>query len=457
MKIKVDNQTGPILLSYNPNNLAFYNDTIRLGFDRRVYASSIVNGVKIYGSVTGEHQIRFVSPDNISFLITPTPHFASAETITVKIIADSIKDYRGNTFDGNRNGDPEGSPVDDVTFTFVASILGDFNLDKRVNVEDLALFRDIWVKGIIGKEIGPALGKPPRMLVQPDGKVDFEDLMVFVMNWNWTAQTGGFKLDEKISLKNDVSGRTRKASLPNLFKFEKYEHGNKYNRVSEINKKYLTYNIKLNTEIDSIYAGEFVLKYDPQILKVIGVKDNNIFGSINGGKTIFLNYVDSVNGYIVIDFANFGNVGVSDNNLLAKVEFEVLKEVKFEGIIFGEIFSISGANYSGAENIEINTLPDVPTQFALLQNYPNPFNPNTVIRYHVPKASKITIKIYDIVGREVATLVDDYFNPGYYEIVWNSRRNDNVEVASGVYFYVMTAVDEGKVLFRDVKKMIIVK
>ncbi len=457
VKIKVDNQTGPILASHSPVNLAFYNDTIRLRFDRKIYASGIVTGVKIYGSATGEHKVRFSSPDSISFLIIPAPHFASSETVTVQIIADSVRDYKGNTFDGNRNGDPEGSPIDDFTLRFVTSIPGDFNLDKKVNIEDLALFRNIWINKIYGKEIGPASGKPPQMIVQPDGKIDFEDLMVFVMNWNWTAQTGGFKLSEKLSEENYDSKDFRKISLADLFKFEKHEIRNKYNRVGDDGKKYATYSVKLNIGIDSIYAGEFVLKYTPEFLKVLGVKDNDIFGSINGGKTIFLSYIDSINGYIVIDFANLGNVGIVDNNLVAKIDFEILKEGKFVGIIAGEVFALSGNKYSVIKNIEINTSPDVPTQFALLQNYPNPFNPNTVIRYHVPKTSRIIIKIYDVIGREITTLVDDYFNPGYYEIVWDSKRKDGIEVSSGVYFYVMSAIDEGKVLFRDVKKMVIVK
>ena len=60
--------------------------------------------------------------------------------------------------------------------TFVSTIPGDFNLDKKVNIEDLALFRDVWVNKHASREIGPATGKPPQMIVQPDGKVDFEDL-----------------------------------------------------------------------------------------------------------------------------------------------------------------------------------------------------------------------------------------------------------------------------------------
>jgi hypothetical protein len=71
----------------------------------------------------------------------------------------------------------------------------------------------------------------------------------------------------------------------------------------------------------------------------------------------------------------------------------------------------------------------VPTDYALYQNYPNPFNPTTTISYHIPKKGKISLKVYDVSGREVATLVDEEMLPGRYE-----KKIDAGELASGVYF-----------------------
>jgi hypothetical protein len=89
-------------------------------------------------------------------------------------------------------------------------------------------------------------------------------------------------------------------------------------------------------------------------------------------------------------------------------------------------------------------LPDV---FSLEQNYPNPFNPVTKITYSVPKQSLVTIKIYDILGREVAALVNGVNQAGIYEVEWNA-----MNYASGVYLYKMTAGD-----YTNVKKMVIIK
>ena len=88
-----------------------------------------------------------------------------------------------------------------------------------------------------------------------------------------------------------------------------------------------------------------------------------------------------------------------------------------------------------------------PESFAISQNYPNPFNPSTTLKYGIPKESYITLKVYDILGREVATLVNKQQKAGYYEVDWNAANN-----SSGIYFYRIQAGD-----FAETKKMILMK
>jgi predicted acyl esterase len=88
-----------------------------------------------------------------------------------------------------------------------------------------------------------------------------------------------------------------------------------------------------------------------------------------------------------------------------------------------------------------------PTKFELSQNYPNPFNPNTVINYSVAKTEKVELRVYDMLGKEVQTLVNDLKNPGSYNVVFNAAN-----LSSGVYFYRLTAGN-----FTDIKKMTLVK
>ena len=72
--------------------------------------------------------------------------------------------------------------------------------------------------------------------------------------------------------------------------------------------------------------------------------------------------------------------------------------------------------------------------YSLLQNYPNPFNPSTTIEYSIPEAGTVTIKLYDILGREVATLMNKNENAGYHTFVFNALQN-NLSLTSGVYLY----------------------
>lgn len=90
---------------------------------------------------------------------------------------------------------------------------------------------------------------------------------------------------------------------------------------------------------------------------------------------------------------------------------------------------------------------NVPEKFELKQNFPNPFNPNTVISYSVAKAEKVEIRVYDILGKEVQTLVNEIKNPGSYNVVFNAQN-----LSSGVYFYRINAGS-----FTDIKKMTLVK
>jgi Secretion system C-terminal sorting domain len=89
----------------------------------------------------------------------------------------------------------------------------------------------------------------------------------------------------------------------------------------------------------------------------------------------------------------------------------------------------------------------LPVIFELFQNYPNPFNPTTMIRYSIPQSSFVNLKVYDILGREVATLVNEEKQPGQYEIEFNAY-----QLFSGIYFYRLHAGS-----FIQAKKMILLK
>jgi hypothetical protein len=93
-----------------------------------------------------------------------------------------------------------------------------------------------------------------------------------------------------------------------------------------------------------------------------------------------------------------------------------------------------------------------PLAFELEPNYPNPFNPETTIRYQVAQPAQVTIKIYNLLGQQIATLRDDYQPAGRYAIQWNGTNDSGAPAASGVYFYQMKAEK-----FVQVRKMALVR
>ena len=110
---------------------------------------------------------------------------------------------------------------------------------------------------------------------------------------------------------------------------------------------------------------------------------------------------------------------------------------------------------SDAVNVTLLSLVDVhglPEEYALHQNYPNPFNPTTTLRYDLPEDATVSVVIYDMMGRQVRTLVSGQASAGYHSTMWNATNDLGSSVSAGVYIYTIQAGQ-----YRDVKKMILLK
>jgi hypothetical protein len=100
----------------------------------------------------------------------------------------------------------------------------------------------------------------------------------------------------------------------------------------------------------------------------------------------------------------------------------------------------------------------LPASFALEQNYPNPFNPTTIVRFALPQQAFVTLKIYDILGREISTLVNEERPAGFFDVTWTGTNGYGAKVASGVYFYRVEAKPvAGGNTFVSLKKMMLLK
>jgi hypothetical protein len=107
----------------------------------------------------------------------------------------------------------------------------------------------------------------------------------------------------------------------------------------------------------------------------------------------------------------------------------------------------TSSNFRTYTSIELTQMEGLPSEYELSQNYPNPFNPTTSIQVSLPKTEHVTLKVYDMLGREETTLVDEALPAGRYTITWNAAR-----AASGMYFYRITAGS-----FVATKRMLLLK
>ena len=115
--------------------------------------------------------------------------------------------------------------------------------------------------------------------------------------------------------------------------------------------------------------------------------------------------------------------------------------------------AVESSFHSSSWTVGDNTLGnEQPIEFTLSANYPNPFNPTTTIDYSIATAGDVSIVVYDMMGREVRSLVADFATPGSYSVVWDATNNQGLSVAAGMYVYKMTSSD-----FVEVNKMLLVK
>ncbi len=187
-------------------------------------------------------------------------------------------------------------------------------------------------------------------------------------------------------------------------------------------------------------------------------------------------------------FANIGFADTPADSSLKKVEVDYILSdyVIGSGGIIGDTSTnyrhnaavgescagrIQGTNYilligfwRSLENetpVAIDQSPSdiLPKEFKLHQNYPNPFNPETTVEYDLPARCLVKIDIFNIMGQRIRTLNSKIQNPGYGQVHWDGRDENNKIVSSGVYFYqlIISSVEGKNILFQQTKKMLLIK
>jgi len=217
---------------------------------------------------------------------------------------------------------------------------------------------------------------------------------------------------------------------------------------------YLLENIGRFTTIGPIVFGSYTItqRYPIFILFEMNLRNDGLTGTAeNVSATLSSNdsRVVSIGGN-----PSYGNIGpgqTATSSGIYVIAFSGLSEIDTIGFNFN-IYS-NGTLYWQDSSVTVivglqQNNPNIPTSFSLKQNYPNPFNPKTTIEFSIPKSEYVELKIFDVSGKEIQTLVSDNMNAGTYQYDWNAAGT----VASGIYYYVIKVGE-----FTDTKKLVLLK
>ena len=285
------------------------------------------------------------------------------------------------------------------TIIFRSTLWGDLNKDYKITIEDVLAFNQAWPHS--STDLGPTSGVPPFLVPNPDGELNLNDLATFGKMWIWYYHE--YSADSLSSL------------------YSTHDHG--LNGIVIKNK--------INIAIpDNVYGAEIVFFNSNLSLSNLAINNLNS-GSLNYSLS------DSIHNsisFIVADkngldsIISFSNSQNFPEGFISNVKYKFIDKNAIE---------ISGG--VGKLNLKI-----LPSKFDVYQNYPNPFNAETIIRYDLPQSEDVSIKIYDIMGREVFSESYKKQSPGENSFIWKGNSNIDVLVSSGMYFLQISAGKEIK-------------
>lgn len=197
-------------------------------------------------------------------------------------------------------------------------------------------------------------------------------------------------------------------------------------------------------------------KWESVLIKYVNVTVDsaNADGASNFGEI----FVDDGSGHTRVElqdgnhkYHNLWDASLANDTTLVQVKkgdrFTELKGVLFFSFSHYKLVPRKNDDLVGYQPTGIESETNLPEQYSLNQNYPNPFNPATTISYSLPKAGNVALKIFNVLGQEVKTLINQYQNTGTYKVSFDAS-----SLTSGIYFYSLSTDD-----FLQVRKMMLIK
>jgi hypothetical protein len=350
--------------------------------------------------------------------LSGTDVYNGTGTSTTDVVVDrNIYYYQAFCYDIARNYGTAATTARDLATNYwlgdVAAEMGVWGYNGLVNDNDIDKLGSAYHAAPAGSpenemDVGPTvhpifgrLGLPT-----PDDFVGFEDLMVFAMNYGVVSARVVPLLSEPVEGQLALSLEEISSGVGGTIEFALRLEGNTgevkgVSAVLELEGMKLV-SARLSDEMSTPLARTFLWHGADQIDITILGTDVSIGGS---GEMARLTFQATAEDYGV-DFASASLRGVDNEQMDARLE---------------------GYESGG----------DIPTVFRLVQNSPNPFNPVTTIAFRVPHESRVAVRVYDVSGRVVRTLVDSIKEPGRHAAVWDGRNDQGQSCGSGVYFCVM--------------------
>ncbi len=433
--------TMPFYISSNGNSFntfqgKFSYDTTKLSFQNATYGlGTLINdeGWTIFFSET--------SPGTISFAgIGLTPIDSSGLlfnlVFTIKDNNAGSTSITGNYADFLAGSSPifgsSGSFAGTVTYTHINTtyMRGDVNLDGAVTIDDAFLLQNKITGGTLSTLSNLARQNADADLSSGDPSTTVPDTSQLTAN------------DILYILQYVTTGSWPSSPSPNIVTAALH-----FSNASVGDNQLLYLPIQVNNAT-GVQTLDVTLRYNSAELNY------QTFARLKLNNGDMLDAQKVSNG--VVRFVYVTKTQASGNILPGEIVLRFTNGVPQSGGITTS-YSINGGkeqagpSYNfGVTSVESSNV--VPKEFSVAQNYPNPFNPSTIINYNIPKSSFVSIKIYDMLGREVKTLVSSEKSAGSYDVQWNGDNNFGEHVASGAYIYRVIAGSHVAV-----KKMLLLK
>lgn len=250
----------------------------------------------------------------------------------------------------------------------------------------------------------------------------------------------------------DVSGTWSAEDAKNLTLYKSFA-GNAVLEVGSITQDADKVLIPLSINSDcEIISGKLEISYSSSGLML---KDVELNARASG---VVLEYMEN-DGIIKIAIASQSPLNEVENLIRVEFKQKTAKPRSASSIQFSSVELNGGLVSARASNELIvlgNTLPD---NIQLIQNYPNPFNASTLIRYQLPKRSRVRIAVYNSLGQTINILKDDVQSAGSHEILWNGKNSSGYDVPSGIYFYELKVVnsENNGASKHEMRKMLLIR